>query len=174
MVSLGSFSFYIRPANVFGNRHLQLFIWIFMRKSRSCHQLLYQPTLLKIIIKIQGSDPKRIKLSCWQFSLRKAVEIRLISEVSTGGCTNKLLKWKIKQISLLNQRCEVFEYYLKLVNKSVLWNVKKLWFRLKSRQRLFFRSAVIDLKFLLGNLQRVAEIQPKCTGHKIRKSILLR
>lgn len=146
-----------------------------MRKSCFCHQLLYQPTLLKIIIKTSRSDAKKIKLSCWQFSLIK-VEIRLISEVSTGGCTNKLFKLKIRQISLLNQRCEVFvfEYYLKLVNKSVLWNVKKLWFRLKSRRRLFFGSVVIDLKFLLGNFQRVAKIQPKCTGHKIRKSILLR
>lgn len=68
----------------------------------------------------------------------------------------------------------VYDYYLKLVNKSVLWNVKKTWFRLKSRQRHFFGSVVIDLKFLLGNLQRVAEIQPKCTGSKRSKSILLR
>lgn len=67
-----------------------------------------------------------------------------------------------------------YDYYSKLVNKSVLWNVKKLCFRLKSRQRHFFGSAVIDLKFLLGNLQKVAEIQPKCTGHKRSKSILLR
>lgn len=60
------------------------------------------------------------------------------------------------------------------MNKSVLWNVKKLWFRLKSRQRHFFGSVVIDLKFLLGNFQKVAEIKPKCTGHRRSKSILLR
>lgn len=79
-------------------------------------------------------------------------------------------------MSLLNQRCEVLFYdcYSKLVNKSVLWNVKKLCFRLKSRQRHFVGSVVIDLKFLLGNLQKVAEIQPKCTWHKRSKSILLR
>lgn len=79
-------------------------------------------------------------------------------------------------MSLLNQRCEVlfYDYYSKLVNKSVLWNVKKLCFRVKSRQRHFFGSVVIDLKFLLGNLQKVAETQPKCTGHKRSKSILLR
>lgn len=68
----------------------------------------------------------------------------------------------------------VYDCYLKLVNKSVLWNVKKLWFRLKSRRRHFFGLAVIDLKFLLGTLQRVAEIQPKCTGRKRSKSVLLR
>lgn len=68
----------------------------------------------------------------------------------------------------------VYDYYLKLVNKSVLWNANKLRFRLKSRQRHFFGSVVNDLKFLLGNLQRVAEIQPKCTGHKRSESIPLR
>lgn len=99
---------------MFSNRHLQLFIEVFITKSCSHHQLLLSAHFIKNSNNektVQRSISKiSIKLCCQQFSLIKAIEVGLMSEVSTGmvyqqtfetkNKTDKLVKSEVRRVGL--------------------------------------------------------------------------